>query len=105
MTNDGGLNSLCSETITKAGDTVGIDQLVSAQSRLLPQDKGILTRARVWAATVFVDYVTGYIHVGLMTDQSGDQLLIAKHDFEHLSCENIPSYSLLTNILMYFDRF
>mgnify|MGYP000436230487 FL=1 len=73
------------ESISKAGDTVGIDQLISAQPGLLPQDKGILTRARVWAATVFVDYVTGYIHVGLMTDQSGDQTLLAKHDFEHLS--------------------
>lgn len=42
-----------------------------------------MTRARIWAATVFVDYVTGYIHVGLMTDQSGDQTLQCKHDFEH----------------------
>jgi hypothetical protein len=85
ITKDGGLNSLRGETITKVGNTVGIDQLISAQPGLLPQDKGILTQARVWAATVFVDYVTGYIHVGLMTNQSGDQTLIAKHDFEHLS--------------------
>ncbi len=41
------------------------------------------TRAQIWAATVFVDYVMGYIHVGLMTDQSGNQTLYYKYNFEH----------------------
>ena len=60
-------------------------QLISAQPGLVPQQRGILTWARVWAATVFVDYVTGYTHVSLMNDQSGDATLAAKHEFEHLA--------------------
>ena len=39
----------------------------------------------MWAATVFIDYVTGYVHVALMTDQSGESTLQAKHDYEHLA--------------------
>ena len=69
--------------MTKPGEKVGVDQLISAQPGLVPQEKGILT-VRIWAATVFVDYVTGYIHVGLMTDQSARATLRVKHDFEHL---------------------
>ena len=44
-----------------------------------------MTRARIWSATVFIDYVTGYVHVGLMQDHSGEETLQAKHSFEHLS--------------------
>ena len=44
-----------------------------------------MTRVRIWAATVFIDYVAGYVHVGLMQDQSGEATLQAKHYFEHLS--------------------
>ena len=94
-TSDGTKSTLRGEDISKPGQRVGIDQLISAQPGLVPQEKGILTRARIWAATVFVDYVTGYIHVGLMTDQSGEATLQAKHNFEHLSATrgvNIKSY-------------
>ena len=44
-----------------------------------------MTRARIWAASVFVDYDSGYVHVGLQTDQSGKSTLQAKQDFEHLA--------------------
>jgi hypothetical protein len=84
-TKDGKTTSLQGEEISKPGETVGIDQLILAQPGLVPQEKGIFIRARIWAATVFFDYVSGYIHVGLMTDQSGESTLQAKHDFEHLS--------------------
>ena len=56
-----------------------------AQPGLVPQEKGMMTQARIWAATIFVNCVTGYLHVGLMTDQSGESTLKAKQDFEHLS--------------------
>ena len=82
-TKHGDASTLRGDKITKPGETIGVDQLISAQPGLVPQEKGMMTRARIWAATVFVDYVTGYIHVGLMTDQSGDQTLQCKHDFEH----------------------
>jgi len=82
-TKNGEASTLRGEKPTEPGQTVGVDQLISAQPGLVPQSKGAMTRARIWAATVFVCYVTGYIHVGLMTDQSGDQTLQCKHDFEH----------------------
>ena len=40
--------------ITKPGQVVSVDQIVSAQPGLLPQEKGQLTHARVWGCTVFV---------------------------------------------------
>ena len=43
-----------------------------------------MTRVTIWAATVFIDYVTGYVNVGLMQDQSGEATLQAKQYFEHL---------------------
>ena len=51
----------------------------------MPQERGILTRARIWAASVYVDYVTGLIYVGLQTDQSAEATLQTKHDFEHFA--------------------
>ena len=78
------MSSLRGKDISQPADTVGCDQLISAQPGLVPQNKGILTRARIWAATIYIDYVTGYVHVGLMTDQSGDSTLQTNHDFEHL---------------------
>jgi hypothetical protein len=81
----GGTTSLRGDDITDPGDTVGIDHLISAQPGLVPQEKGIMTRARIWAAMVFIDYISGYVHVALLTDQSGESTLQAKHDFEHLA--------------------
>ena len=72
------------KNISQPGETIGCNQLISAPPGLVPQTKGLLTRARIWAATIYIDYVTGYVHVGLMQDQSGDSTIQAKHDFEHL---------------------
>ena len=68
---------------TDPGQTIGTDQIVSAQPGLVPQEKGQLTRARVWGATVFVDYATKWIKVHLMTSLSGNETLEAKESFEH----------------------
>ena len=46
------------ESINEPGQTVGTDQIVSAQPGFVPQEKGQLTRARIWGATIFVDYAT-----------------------------------------------
>ena len=80
----GHTSTLQGDDISGPGDTVGVDQLILAQPGLVPQEKGILTRARIWAATVFIDYVTGYVHVALMKDQPSESTLQAKHDYEHL---------------------
>ena len=83
-TKSGSTSTLRSDTPVKPGDTIGVDQLISAQPGLVPQQRGNPTRARIWAATVFVDYATGLLHVELMTDQSGEATLECKHNFEHM---------------------
>ena len=84
-TKDGHTSTLRGDDISGPGNTDGVNQLISAHPGLFPQEKVILTQARIWAATVCIDYVTGYVHVALMTDQSGESTLQAKHDYEHLS--------------------
>ena len=41
-------------------------------------------RCRIWAATVFLDYVTTFTHVVLIADQSAEETLRAKHEFEQV---------------------
>jgi hypothetical protein len=59
-----------------------IDQIVSAQPGLVPQEKGQLTRARIWGCTVSVDYATSLVDVVLMRDLSGHSTLQAKQEFK-----------------------
>ena len=59
-----------------------MDQLVSAQPGLVPQEKGSLTRARIRGATIFVDCATDWIKVCLMQDATGDAMFEAKNAFE-----------------------
>ena len=78
------------KNVTQPGQTVGTDQLVSAQPGLVPQEKGTMTRARIWGATIFVDYATKWVKVCLMEDASGDSTLEAKESFEHAcSCRGV----------------
>ena len=42
---------LRSADITKPGKRVGTDQIVSAPPGLISQEKGQMTRARIWGAT------------------------------------------------------
>ena len=65
------------------GEMIAVDQLISAQPGLVPQERGSMTRARIWAATIFVDFATRYVYVALMRDQSGEATLEAKAAFEH----------------------
>ena len=73
---------LRSAYITKPGQRVGTDQIVSAKSGLVPQEKGQMTRARIWGATVFVDYASRWVKVHLMPDATGELSLEAKNAFE-----------------------
>ena len=57
--------------------------MISAQPGLIPQEKGNLTRARIWACTVFVDYYTVYVFVALMRDLNVESTIVAKKEFEH----------------------
>ena len=73
---------LQSEDITKPGQQVGTDQIVLAQPGLVPQDKGQMTRARIWGATVFVDYASRWVKVHLMQDATAELTLEANNAFE-----------------------
>ena len=55
---------------------------MSAQPRIVPQEKDSMKRAHIWGATVFVDDATGWVKVHLMQDTSGDYTLEAKEAFE-----------------------
>ena len=79
-TSTGGV--LRSADITKPGKQVGTDQIVSAQPGIVPQEKGQMNRARIWGATVFVDYASRWVKVHLMQDATGDSMLEAKNYFE-----------------------
>ncbi len=82
---DGKESILRSKSITKPRQKIGIDQLISAQPSLVPQDKGHLTCARIWAIMVFIDCFTKFVNVALMMDQSTQSALKDKYSFEHLS--------------------
>ena len=57
--------------------------MISSQPALIPQEKGKLTRPRIWACTVFVDHYTGFVFVALMRDLTTELTLAAKKEFEH----------------------
>jgi hypothetical protein len=76
-------STLKGAAITKPGQCVGVDQMNSAQPGLLPQEKGALTRARIWGFTIFTDYATNYICIVLMRDFTAESTLEAKREFEH----------------------
>ena len=79
-TSNGGV--LRSADIINPGQKVGKDQIVLAQPGLVPQEKGQMTRARIWGATVFVDYSSRWVKVHLIQDATGDLTLEAKNAFE-----------------------
>ena len=79
----GKTSALRKADLTQPGQCVGVDQMISAQPGLIPQEKGHLTRGRIWACTIFVDYFTGFVFVALMRDLTAESTLAAKKEFEH----------------------
>ena len=76
-------SSLRREDLSQAGQCVGVDQMISVQPGLMPQEKGHLTRRRIWACTVFFDYFTGFVFVSLIRDLTAESTLAAKKELEH----------------------
>ena len=79
-TSTGGV--LRSADITNPGQRIGTDQTLSAQPGLVPQEKGQMTRACFWGATVFVDYASRWVKLHLMQDATGDLTLESNNAFE-----------------------
>ena len=59
----------------------GPDDICTA--RINTARKGNLTRARIWACTVFLDYYTEYVFFALMRDLTAESTLAGKKEFEH----------------------
>ena len=68
--------------IKEPGQCVAVDQIVLAQPGLVPQEKGQLTRARIWGATVFVDYAESFLSVILQTDLGTESTMVTKRESE-----------------------
>lgn len=75
-------SALRRQDLSRPGQCVGIDQMISAQPGLVPQEKGHLTRGRIWACAVFIDYYTGFTYAALMRDLTAESTLAAKREFE-----------------------
>ena len=69
------------QTLPSPGSDL-VYQIVSTQPGLVPQEKGQMTRARIWGATVFVYYASRWVKIHLMQDATGDLTLEAKNGFE-----------------------
>jgi hypothetical protein len=67
------------------GDCCSTDQLISAQAGLVPQLSGRLTHERIWAATIFIDHVSGFAYAHLMRAVTQDETLAAKHAWERIA--------------------
>ena len=72
-------------TITKPGQCISVDQLVSPAPGLIAQLRGIPTTERYRCATVFVDHFSRYSFVHLQKSASADHTLEAKAEFERVA--------------------
>jgi hypothetical protein len=70
--------------VTKAGQCVSVDQLISTQVGFIAQLKGTLTK-KCSAATVFVDHYSRLKYINLMTKLTSDETMEAKRAFEHFA--------------------
>ena len=61
-------SGLRKEDLSEPDQCVGVDQMISAQPGLFPQEKMNLTRGRIWAYIIFLDYFTGFVFFSLMRD-------------------------------------
>ena len=74
--------------VSKPGDCVSVDVLVSATPGLIAQMRGFLTRQRYKYAAVFIDHYSDFSYVHLMTNQDGDNICAAKAAFEKYCLAN-----------------
>jgi hypothetical protein len=77
-----GKRTIKKESEDNSGAYVSVDQLVSTQPGLVPQISGQLTSAQIWAATVFLDYITRHVYVHLMRDQTQASTLEKESSYE-----------------------
>ncbi len=71
--------------VTKAGQCVSVDQLISTQVGFIAQLKETLTKKCYTAATVFVDHYSRLKYIHLMTKLTSEETMEAKQAFEHFA--------------------
>jgi hypothetical protein len=74
-----------STTKMKPGECVSIDQLESTTPGLIGQLKGIPTKARYKAATIFIDHATRFTYVHLQQSTNAEETIMAKKAFESVA--------------------
>jgi hypothetical protein len=80
---------------TKAGQCVGVDQMILTQVGFIAQLKGTLTRKRYTAATIFVDHYSRLKYVHMVTRLTSEETIEAKQAFKHFAEQHgvrIPHY-------------
>lgn len=87
------------KTAKKPGDIVSVDQLESSTPGFIGQLKGILTKSKYKAATVFIDHYSDLTYIHLNQSLTGHETVEAKKAFEayaqnrgiriqHYHCDN-----------------
>ena len=83
-------SNLIKEDLTDPGQCVGVDELTLTQPGLISQRKGNHTLGRIWAWTIFMDYITNYVFVTLMRDLTAESTVVCMVMF-HFDSPNCAS--------------
>jgi hypothetical protein len=75
-------------TITKPGDMVSVDQLISKTPGLIAQSTGKMTHRRHTVATIFVDHASGLDYVHTQESTTGVETVAAKEAFERFAARH-----------------
>ena len=75
-------NSQETSLLTKPGECISVDQLISPTPGLIAQMTGFRTKQRYNAATVFVDQATGLGYVHLQKSTTAEETIQSKKAFE-----------------------
>jgi pyruvate/2-oxoacid:ferredoxin oxidoreductase beta subunit len=73
---------------SRPGQVVSVDQMISTQPGFVAQLKGLLTKQRYKAVTIFVDHFSGFRYVHMMYNCSSNETIKAKHAFEQLAANH-----------------
>ena len=80
--NKGGSISIQSDN--RVGDTISLDQMISAQPGYTPQVTWALTDEMFWATTVFVDHFSDYLYIRIMRITLDKYNFQSKEDYQRL---------------------
>ncbi len=69
------------------GNSVLMDQIVSAQPGLIPQMSGFLTSSCIWGCTMFCNHVSDIFYVFLMRDFTINEAILAVKAFEKVMAQ------------------